>query len=227
MNSKPLQRPNLKSERANRVLMHVCRNTISTLRVLHRQFFDGLSIDACRKAVKTMCDRGYLSKYPLWDNKSLYRIGPRTISAFGFPRKRADKLGAIRLPYEVGCLAYTCMNTEPRPRLFPHELRKVCNEFPEQLMHCWAYTWHAKQLSTVRVEPSCGNPRRIIQKLSEQFYRYCEHEPLEELYRDDRFGFVVVVSSETQETVLHQANEDLGHPIPLETSHYTELVRFM
>ena len=95
------------------------------------------------------------------------------------------------------------------------------------LAHYWAYTWRDKCLSTVRVELRCGNPTRVIQKLSEQLYQYRQHEPLEQLYIEGRFKFVVVVGSESQESVLHQANDDLGGPIAMETSHYTELIRFM
>lgn len=221
------QKPNLRNPRDNALLMHVCRNTVSTLEVMHSQFFEHVSMDACRKAVKKLSENGYLSKYPLWDNKSVYRVGQKSVSSFGFPRKRSKKLGAIRLPYEVGCLAYTCMNADPRWRLLPFEIQTACKGFPPSLIHYWAYTWHQKQLSTVRVETRCGNPKRIIQKLSEQLYEYCKFETVAEMYKSGRFGFAVVVASEAQESVLHQANEDLGHPIPLETSHYTELVRFM
>lgn len=221
------KKPHLKSDRQNKALMHICRNTIGTQSVLHARFYSGLSYDACRKELKVLCDGGFLVQYPLWDNKPLYRIGKRSIRVFGWPRKRSHRLGPARLPYEVGCYALTNMTSVVRKRLLPIELQKVCPEFPHALIHCWAYIWHERVLATVRVEPRCSNPKRIIQKLTEQLYRYCEHKPLESLHQRNQFRFVVVVASEAQESALHLANEHLGDPVPLETAHYPELIRFM
>ena len=184
-------------------------------------------MDMCRKTAKRLTDEGYFSQFPLWDNRSLYRLGQRAINAWGFPRKRGSKLGPQRLPYEIGCLAYTCMDTVVKKRLLPHEIQRRCPAFPPTLMHPWAYTWESNQLVTIRVEPRCGNPRRVIEKLAAQSFRYCEDDAVERMWNQNQFAFAVVVTSEEQEAVLHRANDDLGNPVRLQTSHYPELIRFM
>lgn len=234
------RKPTLKSERKNKTLMHICRNTIGTQSVLHSRFYSGLSVDACRKEVKSLCDSGFLVQYPLWDNKPFYRIGGRAVSMFGWPRRRSIRLGATRLPYEVGCYAYTNMGDVVRKRLLPHELQREMKKqwktqalstpfkpFPRELMHFWAYVWHDDVFSTIRVEPRCANPKRIVEKCREQLYRYCTYAVLERLHQKDRLRFVIVVASEHQEAALHQANDELGETLPLEAAHYDELVRFM
>jgi len=227
MPSPTFQRPNLECDRKNKVIMHVARNKASVLTVLHEHFYPGVTFDACRKEVKLLCDEGYLTQFPLWGRKSYFRPGRKAISVWSLPRKSANRLGVIGLPYEIGCLAYTYMGSVVKRRLLPFELSKKVPAFPGSLVHCWAYVWHEESLSTIRVEPRCSQPRRLIEKFSRQLYRYRETERLEELYADDRLRFVVVVASEPQELALQQANEDLGQPLPLETAHYDELIRFV
>ena len=224
---KTYRKPLMKRTRDSALISHVLRNYISTLDVMHRLFFENLSVDMCRKTVKRLAKEGWLNQFPLWDNRSFYRLGPKAISVFGYPKKRTSKPGPQRLPYEIGCLAYTCMDIVVKKRLLPSELDERCPGFPEALMHPWAYTWEEGSLVTIRVEPRCGNPRRVVEKLSAQLYRYREHQTIEELHRDNRIRFAVVVASADQETVLEQANADLGYPIELDTCHYPELVRFI
>jgi len=219
--------PTLKNRRDTHLVRHVSRNSISILDVMHRLFFEGLSIDMCRKTAKRLTEEGYLAQFRLWDNRSLYRLGQRSISTWSLPRKRGNQLGPQRLPYEVGCLAYTCMDSVIKKRLLPQELLHQCPGFPESLIHQWAYTWERDQLFTIRVEPRCANPRRVVEKLASQLFNYCQNESVAKLWERQQFAFTVVVTSEEQEAVLHQANEQLGEPVRIETSHYPELIRIM
>jgi hypothetical protein len=227
MSTTTYQKPVMKNERNSKVVMHVARNSGSTLEAIHRLRFGGLSMDSARKAAKQLVGDGYLVQYPLWENKSLYRLGPKSIAAWGFPRKQCSCPGPQALPYLLGCLHYTSMGSVIRKRLLPHELKKHLAWFPESLMQTWAYLWEESRLHTIRVEQHCGNPKRVIQKISKQLYLQREVPEFDELYENDQLRVVVVVCSDEQEAVLEQANENLGCPVPLITSVYDQLYRFI
>lgn len=227
MNHVTIQTATLASPRSNRLIMHVCRNSISLLDVMHRLFFDGLSHDACRKAVNELIEQRFINKYDLWGNRKLYRIGPRAVSAFGWPRKRADRPGPQRLPYLLGALNYTCMRETVQKQLLASELKRKCPWFPDELIHPWAYTWRDEVLRTIRVEPRCGRPLRVVRKLTSQLYQYCGCPEVQRLQDEGRLIFAVVVASDEQARVLRQANHDEGSPLHLETSVYSDLIRFI
>ena len=219
------KRPDLDVRRDNRLLMHTFRNFIAMPFVIHNLFFNGLSQDACRKVINRLEKNGYLVRYPLIGSQTYLRLGPKAVSRWQFPRSRSHKLGGQRLPYELGCMYYTCIEGQPRKRLLPHELKKHHSWFPDSLQQS-AYLQDGEQLATIRVEPRC-TPERVISKLGEQLYRYSEIPEFRTLIDCDGFYFVVVMASEAQaDAVAHQAIEQ-QLAVDVRTAVYPELMHFI
>ena len=218
--------PDLENARDNQVICDVFRHSITTQEAAHRRRFTGLKFDASRKVLRRLTDQHFLVQYPLWENKSYWRLGPRAIRRWHFPRKRQDPLGPQRLPYEIGCLALTCLSATHRTRLLPHKLFQLLPWFPENLRQ-WAYLWENNRLGMIRVEPRC-RPDRLVGKLCEHVYRYGALAPeFSELVDDRRFFLAVVCASEEQEHAVQHEAQHQNIDVEIETSHYPELVRFM
>ncbi len=217
--------PDLENRRDNRVVLHVFRNLLTLHVCVHKLFFDGLTLDASRKVLTRLTDRGILNMYPLYGTTKYWRLGPRALTRWGYPRTRADKLGAQKLPYDLGALAYTCFGETPKKRLLEHQLLARLPWWPRSRMQ-WAYIWDDGRLGMIRVEPRC-RPDRLVRKLGEQVFRYAEQPEFSQLVDEKRFYFVVVSASEYQElAVQHEASEQ-NLPVEIRTSHYLELVRFI
>lgn len=219
------RKPDLRNRRDAAVLMHVVRNYITVAPVVHELFFSGRSTDSTRKVLRRLVDRGFLSEYPLFGNRSYYRLGPQAVARWGYPRTRTEKLGPQRLPYELGALAYTSMDTAPRKRLMPHELRRRLPWFPARYMQ-WAYLWEEGRLGTIRVEARTG-PERVLTKLGEQVYRYGQLPEFRELIQSSRFFFVLVTATGPQELAMQREAAEQALPVELRTAHYDELIRFI
>lgn len=220
------KKPDLENKRDADIIHHVLRNFITTLDVVHGLFFADCCIDTPRKVLDRHCKRGYLTKYPLFGNKQHYfRLGPHAISRWAYPRTRMAKLGAQRLPYELGALAYTALDTEPRKRLLPQELKAKLPWFPDTLMQ-WAYFFDSERLGTLRVEYRT-RPGAVISKLGDQLYRYSATPEFCSLIENGQFFFAVVTATEEQELALKQEAQEQLFPAEIRTANYPELIRFI
>ena len=219
------QPPDLPIRRDNRIVVHVFRNFITTHTVVHKLFFKGLSRDTSRKVLRRLVQRDILIQYPLFGNVAYYRLGQYAIARWNFPRNRSSKLGAQRLPYELGTLAFSSMGDVPRKRLLRHELLAKHPWFPTKLMQ-WAYFVDGDKLLTVRVEIS-GRPAKTIKKFAEQIYQYSSHPEFRTLIESSKFRLLVVTATEAQEHALQVESVEQAFPIELQTAHYPELVKFI
>ena len=217
--------PDLNNRRDNRVVLHVFRNFMTTQEAVHRLFFNGLKPDASRQVLTRLTDDKLLTQYPLYSNKAYYRLGPRAIYRWGYPRSRGDVLGWLRLPYEVGCLHYTCLGGTPKKRLLQHRLLEKLPWFPHSLMQ-WAYLWENDRLGMIRVEPRC-RAERVLKKLGEQIYGYAQYPEFSQLIEDGRFFVVIVTATEPQALAVEQEQYDQQFPAKIVTSYYPELERFI
>ncbi len=218
-------KPDLDNRRENCVLMHLARNFISLPCVLHELYFAGRSVDTSRKVLTRLVRRGFLAKYRLLRNEHYYRLGPESVKRWGFPRTRTEKLGAQRLPYEIGALAYTSMDVRPRKRLFPHELLSRLPWFPESLLQ-WAYLWENNRLVSIRVEHR-ARAEHVVAKLSDQLYRYSQHFEFRRLIEEGRFLFVVITATDHQELALQAEAQEQRLRVEVLTANYPELIHFI
>ncbi len=219
------RRPDLANRRDAAILMHVLRNFVTTAEVVHQLFFRELSLDTSRKVLRRLVDRKFLNEFPLFANKNYYRLGPAAVTRWDYPRSRSEKLGAQRLPYELGTLAYTCLDEKPRKRLLAEEIKEHWPWFPHRFLQ-WAYILDGESLGTIRVEVRT-RPQRMIAKLAEQAYRYRETPEFRELIESGNFFFVVVTATELQELAVQAEAQEQGLAVSVRTSHYPELVRFI
>lgn len=220
------RKPDLENKRDAHIILHLLRNFITTLEVVHLLYFADRCIDTPRKVLGRLCKQGYLVKYPLFGNKQhYYRLGQSAITRWLYPRSRMAKLGAQRLPYEVGTLAYTCLDSEPRKRLLPEELQAELPWFPEALMQ-WAYFFESSRLGTIRVEHR-ARPSAVVAKLSDQLYRYSEKPEFRSLIESGDFFFVVVTATEQQELAIRHEAKEQALSVELRTANYPELIRFI
>ena len=222
------QKPDLENRRDASIIAHNARNFITTHEAVEPLFFEGLSTDTSRKVLERLCKRGFLIRYSLFrKNHYYYRLGQHSVRRWGYPRSRSSKLGGLRLPYELGALAYNCLDFDehPRKRLLPEELKAHLPWFPDTLMQ-WAYLWDSGRLGTIRVEHRL-RPDRVIAKLNEQLYRYSELFEFRALIESARFFFIVVTATEHQAHALQHEAREQALPVELRTSYYPELIRFI
>ncbi len=230
MSVRTYPKPDLELPRDNQLIDHVLRNHITTLSVVQDLFFAGLNYDTARKVLRRLVAANYLTRYPLFANGDYFRLGKAAISRWGYPRTRVPALGAQRLPYELGSLAYCCMDSDSdtgkkRTRLHASEILAQASWFPEPLTQ-WAYLIKGDVLYSIRVEINHFGPS-ILQKLGQQLYEYSVLSQFKKCIQEKRFGFVVVMASEQQETALKKALRDEPFPVHVITEHYTELARFI
>ncbi len=199
---------------------------MTTQEATHKRRFEGLHLDNSRKVLKRLTKEKYLSEYPLFDNKPYWRVGPRAIKSFHFPKGRDKQLGSQRLPYDLACLALTTLNPTRRTRLLPHELVRALPWFPDSLLQ-WAYLWEDERLRTIRVEPRI-RPDKLVRKLREQVFQYAATSAeFSQLIDDGRFFFVIVATSEAAELAIQAEADHENLPVEIETSYYETLERFM
>jgi len=220
------RKPDLRNRRDANIIAHVFRNFITTSEVVHRLFFNGLSVDTSRKVLKRLREKDLLARYHIAGNRYYFRLGRASLARWGYPRSRSEKLGAQRLPYEIGTLAAMCFGGRPRKRLLPHELKNRLPWFPDSLMQ-WAYLWEENTLGSIRVEARCSRPDRLVTKLSDQVYSYCANDEFRELVEQGRFFLIVILATEPQELAVQYEIEQQRFSIPVQTMHYEELVRFI
>jgi hypothetical protein len=220
--------PKLKDRRDTQILCDVFRNELTTLEATHKRWFGELTPDAARKVIDRLGRDKYLVDYPLWNNTPYYRLGPRGIKRCNCSAKRGDAVGPQRLPYLLGCVALTCLGPTTRLRLLPHELVKHVPFFAPTMHGPWAYLWEeeGQRLGTIRVELRL-RADRVVKKLCDQLYQYAGmSEEFSELIDSGRFFYCVVMASEEQEFALQEEAEQ-GLRVPLETSHFGPLERFV
>jgi hypothetical protein len=238
--SPPAFHPGLPLARDNHIVSHVHRMRLTTRQVISIMF--DMSEDAVSQVTCRLVEEELLSRHPLHGSYNYYTLGGAIIRRFQLSKRLAQPLGVQTLPKELGVLAFCCLDTVGRKRLYLHELRKVYPWFPHSFSHHPFYFDYddagVRRLGTIRVEPF-GSPSYVIKKHLMDIDRYCafraspvdsatgqrrETYPFRELIdRNELVLSTVTATEELAEALTHQRLEHSGYP-PARFFAYPDLV---
>lgn len=168
--------PHITDRRRRKILEHVYRNRMTTVRAVHELDFadHGASVNAVSQVLSRLVNQGDLNRHLLYGTSMYYTLGPRSRRLPGVTARRTLPIGEQRLPLEYASLVYTSYGDVKRKRLLPNELRDAFPWFPDMM---FTFPWYfdyqddIRRLAVLRVELA-HSPRLIIEKHLRQIERY-------------------------------------------------------
>ncbi len=198
--------------RDRKIIEHVIRYRLTTVKVLSRAVMPGLSPNAVSKVVNRLCDTGYLQKFTLLHPTKYFVLSEAGVNSFGIDTSRCDPLGPQSLPMEYAVLVYATLGKRPCARLTVSEvLEKYPWLTPSQAAapHC-ADQQH-DVLELIRVDlggPAHHVARKCVADLNER-RRLREFSPL---VAHGKFRLVVITATKEKTVAVRQALD--RHDLP-------------
>lgn len=216
------------SHRTSIVIQHIARNRLTTIDVLHRTLFPGMSRNAVVKMVTKLCERGELKKYTLRHPTLYFVLGEQGARSAGMALHRARPLGPQALPVEYAVLLHAMFSRPSRIRLTTQEVMTGYPWLPPKLGHAVHCREHGTDiLELVRVDLG-GAVDHVARKCAADINARRISPEFLAMVAESQFRLVVATGTPEKAASLRRAlkNHNLPHGLRVHFSVVTELHYF-
>ncbi len=205
------------------ILEHIARFHMTTMAVLHQQFFVGKGKDAVTSTLRRLRNAGYIETAELKPPRYFYyRLSNKSTQLLGLPESFAKPLGEQGLPTRYAVLRFCCLQGEYRQLYRPTEFSEEFPDCKSAKIPCEPYyldgDGDAPRLAYIMVDLG-AEAGRIVRKCRKVIGTRMQVAGFRSLIEDDAFLITVLTARDSKRDSILAAQartKDFPHPIRVE-----------
>ena len=204
-----------------RQILHLAKNGIVTVEIVHRCFFPQGDIEAVRSALRRMVKMGYLKSEPLDSQRVYYRLtsrGARLIAAsrkYAQPLKRQGKIERYAVTWFIHA-DLPGQRALLNPTDYPDRFPVAGHRLPRRPFFLDRSDGHSR-LGVIFVDHNAHH-RRMFQKTVTVLGRFLHHGWFDTFIRQDAFAVAILTFTPHRKRTFEQhvpksITDQLGYPL--------------